>query len=492
MEDCIELKKINEIYYKVIAERSVIAELGEYFTVFVPGYRFMPKFKAKIWDGKVRFLNRANNTIYCGLIDSIKQFCNDRKYDLIVEQETNDSITNEELSDFLSRLNFPYEPHDYQINAFMHGIKNKRTTIISPTASGKSGIIYSLAMWFIQNTDQKALIVVPTTSLVEQLYKNFEEYSVNNDFNTENSVHRIYSGHDKNTDKQVMISTWQSLFRMPPDYFENIGFVLIDETHLAAASSLKKILEQCVNAKYRFGATGTLQGAKALEHAIIGLLGPVYTATTTKELMDSQKLAELKIKCVVLDYSIEDCLAVKKFNYPEEIGYIISHSKRNRYVCKLASTLAGNTLVLFQYVKKHGVILHEMIKEIIENSENKHRKVFYVAGSTDAEEREMVRQLTETEKDSIIVASSGVFSTGINIKNLENIVFASPSKSRIRTLQSIGRVLRIGRSNKATLYDIVDNLQHKAHKNFAIKHFLERVQIYDSEEFDYRVFQIKL
>jgi superfamily II DNA or RNA helicase len=142
-------------------------------------------------------------------------------------------------------------------------------------------------------------------------------------------------------------------------------------------------------------------------------------------------------------------------------------------------------------VKKHGVNIYEDIKTQIEKK-GEVRKVFFVAGSTEVEEREQIRTITEKEENAIIVASLGVFSQGVNIKNLENIIFASPSKSRIRTLQSIGRVLRIGRSDKAVLYDIVDDIHWKKRRNYALKHFFERIKIYDQERFNYTIYQIKL
>jgi superfamily II DNA or RNA helicase len=151
-------------------------------------------------------------------------------------------------------------------------------------------------------------------------------------------------------------------------------------------------------------------------------------------------------------------------------------------------SLKGNTLVLFQFVEKHGRDLHALIKE---NTKNRH--VFFVYGDTDVDVRESVRAITEKEKDAIIVASYGTFSTGVNIRNLHNIIFASPSKSRIRNLQSIGRGLRLGdNKEEAVLFDIADDFRIGKYTNYTLHHFVERVKIYDDEKFNYKFYNINL
>ena len=176
-------------------------------------------------------------------------------------------------------------------------------------------------------------------------------------------------------------------------------------------------------------------------------------------------------------------------SYQEEIDFLVGHPERNNYICNLVKGLTGNTLVLFQFIEKHGNILHSILKNIIDPS----RKIFFVYGGTDADSREKVRELVEGEKDAIICASYGVYSTGVNIRNIHNIVFASPSKSRIRNLQSIGRGLRKSETKEAaSLYDISDDLMHSERKNYTLNHFMERVKIYTSEHFPYRIYSIPI
>ena len=151
--------------------------------------------------------------------------------------------------------------------------------------------------------------------------------------------------------------------------------------------------------------------------------------------------------------------------------------------------LKGNSLVLYSRVETHGAILYEKIN----NNRRGDRKVFFVHGGVDADQRELIREITEEENNAIIVASYGTFSTGINIRNLHNVIFASPSKSRIRKLQSIGRVLRKGANKvKAILYDISDDCTYKSRKNYTLNHLIERIKIYNEENFNYEINTIQL
>jgi superfamily II DNA or RNA helicase len=195
-------------------------------------------------------------------------------------------------------------------------------------------------------------------------------------------------------------------------------------------------------------------------------------------------LSQLDIQCLVLKHSPQTF-----DTYEDEIQYIISHKQRNRFIKNLALDLKGNTLVLFQRVESHGAVLYEEINK----NKGEDQKVFFVHGGVDAEERELVREITERENNAIIVASYGTFSTGINIKKLHNVIFASPSKSRVRNLQSIGRVLRKGKDKtKAVLYDISDDCTYKSRRNYTLNHLIERIKIYNEENFNYEIITIQL
>jgi superfamily II DNA or RNA helicase len=502
MSETIRLKKKNHSYLQIDTDdRGVLAELSEFFTFKVPGAEFMPAYKNRLWDGKIRLVSNRDNTIYAGLYDYIQAFAaaEGRGYEI---EDLNDpvygpprSVQDPDLSFVedipLSAKGQSIRPRDYQLEAVAHALTNKRAMLLSPTASGKSLIIYLLCRWYMDNHDGRILIVVPTTSLVEQMYGDFADYSTHDsDFDIEKAAHRIYGGQDKNNqDARIMISTWQSIYKMPQQWFREFGCVIGDEAHNFKAKSLTSVLTKCTEAEYRFGTTGTLDGTQTHKLVLEGLFGPVYNVTTTKELMDEGSLASLDINVLLLKYPDAVCKEMKGTKYQEEIDFLVSNEARNKFIRNLALDQSGNTLVLFQYVEKHGKPLHDLIRQKAADD----RQVFFVSGGTDVEGRERVRQITENEKDAIIVASMGVFSTGINIRNIHNVVFASPSKSQIRVLQSIGRGLRKADDGRdTTLYDIADDLHWKKHKNYTLNHSAARIKIYSKERFKFKIYEIPL
>lgn len=484
MSDLI-LHKKDEAYIQFECDRNVAQELSDFFTFYVPGYQFTPAYKSRMWDGKIRLADLRNFTIYHGLVPYIETFCKERNYTLEIDSDVNstENYSVVEAEQFISTLNIPLEVRDYQLKSFVHAVRNKRILLLSPTASGKSLIIY-LILRHLQLENKKGLLIVPTTSLVEQMYKDFADYG----YDSEQYCHRQYSGKEKHTNKFLTITTWQSIYKNDKEYFEQFDFVLGDEAHQFKAKSLTTILSGCSNAKYRIGTTGTLDGTNIHKLVLEGLFGPVYKATSTAELMEKGQLAAFKIKCLILKYDESICKQARDWDYQSEIDYIVKSKPRNEFIKNLVLSLKGNTLVLFQFVEKHGKELHALIKEHAKN-----RHVFFVFGGTDVEVRESVRAITEKEKDAIIVASYGTFSTGVNIRNLHNIIFASPSKSRIRNLQSIGRGLRLGdNKEEATLFDISDDFRIGKYTNYSLHHFVERVKIYDDEKFNYKFYNINL
>ena len=490
----IYVSKLNEVYLKVKCEKHIAQELSEFFTFFVPGFQFVPAYRNKIWDGKIRLLDLRSNQIYIGLLNYLEEFAKSREYTIGYDSVTGiqDEYSEYHAKKFIAQLNphargEPIEVREHQIAAYIHAMQNRRALLLSPTASGKSLIIYLLFRQLWQYQNLKGLIIVPTTSLVEQLFSDFGDY---NNGSMEEYVHRIYQGKEKQTDKPLTISTWQSLYKMPKEYFEQFDYVIGDEAHNFKAQSLTTILTNCVNAKYRIGLTGTLDGTKTHKLVLEGLFGPVRKVISTKELIDKDQLSNFEIKCLVLRHTDEESKAIKGLTYAEEIGYLISHEARNKFVKNLAVSLGKNTLVLYQMVDKHGKILYDMIKD---TEKIGNRKVFFVHGGVDTSDREDIRKIMEIEQDAIIVASFGTFSTGINIRNLHNIIFAMPTKSSIRTLQSIGRGLRQSDGKEiATLYDISDDLRVGKHMNYTLKHMVERTKIYNEEKFPFKIYKIGL
>ena len=477
------IKKKNEVYLQIDCDPHIKHELQDEFTFDVPGAKFMPQYRSKYWDGKIRLFNLQKSQIYVGLLDKIVQFCRRYDYDYEFEnskyyglpyQET-ESVSHEGVKDYLTGIS-KYKPRDYQIEGVFDALQKNRRLLISPTGSGKSLMIYAITRYHTENK-RSTLIIVPTTSLVEQMYKDFIDYS----WNAETYCHKIYAGKDLLSEKRVIISTWQSIYKLPRTWFNRFDVVIGDEAHQFKSKSLVSIMTKLYDTKYRYGFTGTLDGTQTHKWVLEGLFGPSYKIVNTKELQEKGYLAHLNIRVLLLKHD-----PIKFDTYQDEIEYLITHEKRNKFIRNLVWDLKGNTLILYSRVATHGEVLYDIINKV-------ERKIFFVHGGVDVEERESVRRITEKEDNAIIIASFGTFSTGINIKNLHNVIFASPSKSRIRTLQSIGRVLRKSKDKlNATLYDIADDCKKGSKQNYTLNHLIERIKYYNEEKFSYEIIQIKI
>ena len=469
MASQIILKKVDEVFMQVQCDDGLARDLHDFFSFTVPNAKFMPSVRNRYWDGKVRLFSIKTKRIYIGLLPYVDEFCRERGYDIEGIGDIIGEKTREPEEDFIKHLGLPFEPRDYQLDAFRTAVQYGRQLLLSPTASGKSLIIYLLARYY----NKKTIIIVPTTSLVEQMAKDFKDYGYDKE------ICKIYSGKPV-FDSDITITTWQSFSKAPKNVMESFDVVFGDEAHLFKANVLKGILEKMKSTALRFGTTGTLDGSECHRLQLEGMFGPVKRVVTSKELMDEGTIANLDIDCVILRHTKQ-----KKMSYQEEMDYLVSNDARNMFLVNLVRSLKGNTLVLFQFVEKHGVILHSMMSQT-----NMGGNLHYVYGGTDTEDREAVREIVEQNKEDTILASYGTFSTGVNIKRIDNIVFASPSKSRIRNLQSIGRGLRkVEGKDSMRLFDIADDLQYD---NYTLRHLKDRINIYNEENFSYEIKQFDL
>ena len=506
-----------------IEDPSLIMELKEYFSFYVPNHKWHPKVRKKLWDGKISFFDIRSHLLYIGLIPDLISFCKERHYRLIpIEGKENllntfidihDDRPSEydvKILDEMIPKKFP--PRDYQMNSVIEIIKRRKTIIQSATGSGKSFVIYLAALWYYHHTqgEKKILIVVPTTTLVSQMKTDILDYANGDEMIDESFIHEIYSGKEKHDiSAPIIVSTFQSITKLPKEWYRDIGMLVIDECHRSTAISIKNIAEKASNAEYRIGTTGTLperdkNGERANEITIKGIFGSVYKASSTSELQKKHELADLKIECIVLEHQGVDEKTLYgdgklqgQVKYQNEVNYIIGHEKRNHFITDLAIAQANdqkrNVLILFHNIDKHGKILFQMIND--KNFDP--TKVHYISGETPTDEREIIRQNVDHESNGghIITASSATFATGINIKNLHSIIFAVSFKSQIRVIQSIGRGLRLSDDGRETLlFDICDDLfpQRKsiANKNYFMKHAKERLSYYTNEQFKYKIRQI--
>lgn len=478
--DIVTVRAHDDVHDKIVCDPGVAYEIADYFTFDVPGAKFTPQYRSKVWDGKIRLFNPMVSLLYCGLRQHLEQFCKSRDYVIEYEGVAGDTeFSLHEANEFIAKLAPKHSPRDYQLDAFVHAVRKRRGLLLSPTGSGKSLIIYLLSCYY----RSKTLVIVPTTSLVHQMASDFEDYGL-----PKGLIHKIMSGQEKSSNAPFVISTWQSIYKMPKAWFQQFKVVIGDEAHLFKAKSLISIMSKLTDCKHKFGFTGTLDGTQTNKLVLEGLFGPVRKVTTTAELMEQKHLAELSIKCLLLKYPDDVKKIASKYDYQAEMDFLVRNEKRNQFIKNLALSLDGNTLLLFQYVEKHGKVLHDLIaKEAVD------RNVYFISGAIDGEKRDEIRRIIETESSSVVVASYGTSSTGINIRNLSNVVFASPSKSRVRNLQSIGRGLRTSETKtSAVLYDIADDLSWKSTRNHTLNHFVERVKIYNGEQFSYKVYNIEL
>ena len=469
--ETVRVEKVNECFMQVHCDDGLARDLFDFFSFSVPNAKFMPSVKNRYWDGKVRLFSIKTKRIYIGLLPYVDEFCRERGYGFEgiadVLGEKNHEKLGPETIPWLEDIGLTFEPRDYQIEAFNTAIQYGRQLLLSPTASGKSLIIYLLARYY----DKKTVIIVPTTSLVEQMTKDFIEYGY------KEPICKIYHGQEV-FDAPITVTTWQSFSKAPKEVLESFDMVIGDEAHLFKAQTLKGILEKMKNTAIRIGTTGTLDGSEVHRLQLEGLFGPVKKVISSAELIEEGTIADIKIDCLVLKHPKQ-----QKMKYQDEMDYLVSCEERNKFIVNLVRNLKGNTLVLFQYVEKHGVILHGMLDGLVDN-------LHYVYGGTDTSDREEIRGIVEKAKNDVILASYGTFSTGINIKRIDNIVFASPSKSRIRNLQSIGRGLRKAEGKESMrLFDIADDLQCD---NYTLEHLKERINIYSEENFPFELKQFDL
>ena len=494
------VETINNSFLHIDAEASIMHELSDYFSFTVPNCHFMKKYKSGLWDGKIRLYKIAGSTLPAGLFGILCKFASDNDYALIDSRTPSlyKKPTESELSTFLADLNLHTKQekidfHDHQVQAIKESISNERLTILSPTASGKSAIIYALLRWYQEIVENKILIIVPTVNLVEQMYTDFQDYASEVEWTSENNCHKIYQGQKKYSDKQVFISTWQSLQRMSKDYFQQFDCIICDEVHLAEAKKITKIMENSTNATIKLGFTGTLKSKTLHQLSIVALFGDIRKVSSSKELMKKDLMTNLQVKFLVLKYNqdISKEICRKKIeeitpngkkiyrnNYANEMDFIALCRNRNVFISNLVSVLKGNVLVLFTKIEKHGKPLNKLLQQRL------NKPVYYISGETKVGKRESIRATMEKEINVVLTASYGTLSTGVNIKNLKFVIFASPYKSEIKVLQSVGRILRKNEGKKqAVLFDLVDNFKYKKYVNYSFKHFQERFDIYKSEKF---------
>lgn len=478
-------------HVKVHAPISILKEIHEHFSFFADGYQFSNKFIYGSWDGKIRLFEIVDKLLPIGLVGPLTSFATDNNYNIEIGQhvEGKTDINEDELIDWIASKtiysgNKIIEPYSYQINAVVQGIQNQRRILNLPTSAGKSLIQALLAKWMIEHSELNVLVLVPSTTLVMQMKNDFVDYKLFE----ESEIDEVRGG-AKQKGARVTVSTWQSAIKKPKEWFAQFGMLLNDEMHLATGKSISTIVKQMDMCPFKIGLSGSLRDGKANLMQYVALFGGVYNPVSTRELMDKGLVAPLKINTLFLKYPKEVSSKLRKLStdYKIEIEFITKLTRRTEVVCNLAKKVTGsnqNAFVMFRY-KHHGKAIYDSIKA------SGHKKIFYVAGEISTEERDKLKKYAEENTGVIIIASYGVFSTGVSIKNLHHVILAHPVKSKTTVLQTIGRLLRLHPSKKfATLWDLIDDMSEikngqLINVNHTLSHGIDRIARYSSERFDY-------
>lgn len=506
----ITITKIDETWIKVqCAEKHIEMEIADRFSFKVENAQFDPRVKKGHWDGVKRLYNRQYKRMYSGLLFEIIKFAKKQEYSIKVDPRLlpTSSITEEDIVKIVKEVirphdnKTPLELYDYQLKAVNYILNMGRTICLAATSSGKSLTIYSairIYQLLSELEGRHIFVVVPSKMLVEQLYSDFENYSTFSESNWKASDHcqKIYDKYSKSINRQIVISTWQSLKNLPDDAIRDAGAIFIDEVHTVNGPVLTKLMEGATGCSIRHGLTGTLDNMECNELAAQGLLGPVKRIVTSREIVDAGRATEVEINCVMIDYDrgtkveFNECLKnVPKTKpaqkYQVEVEFINLLESRFRYIQKLTKSLKGNSIVLFDRVE-YGKKLYEDMKAI-------HSNTFLIIGDVNIDEREEIRKVLETHSDAIVYATSAIMSTGVSIKNLHNIISTSSTKSVIKILQTIGRLMRLHDSkSKAQFFDIVDKIDYNGQKNATLKHVFERIKYYNAEKLKTRFVSVNL
>jgi len=482
---------------RVECDDAVGFHIWDEFTFRAANAKFDPRVKSKQWSGDIRLFHKKLKRMYLGLAIKLIRWANHHGYTISVPEPLyGQKFTAEEALAHVEALELPdwVEKRDYQLEGLEHGIRNQRCVLISPTASGKSLMIYYLITRLLLNHG-KGLIVVPTTALVEQLYTDFSEYGMD----VETFCHRIHgaTGEGKVTKKPITITTWQSIDEMDKPWYHQFDFIIGDEAHHFQATNLKHIMENLVNAQVRIGTTGSLSGEEVHELTLTGLFGPVKVLAKSHELIDQGHMAPVFVHGIVLEHpkEVRTIRTKQKWTYQKETDFLIQCDYRNKFICKLALSLKEeNSLILYDRVDDHGKILYDMLRTMVPDG----TEVIFFSGKSHKNARErndIVQRLKTSETPYLIVASYGVFSTGINLPNLKNLILAFGFKARIRNLQSIGRTLRKHEGkDRANIFDIGDDMTtgHDQKENHSLRHIKERMKIYAGERFPYKIKRIRI
>ena len=490
MTSQIKIRKLNHASLKIDSDMDIAMELSEAFTFMVDGAKFSPAFKMGQWDGFIRLFNLGSRTIASGLYQKVIEFAEQRSYTWEVVDDskttgyeppsyTTPDIDTASVSAYMNSLRLhargeSLNIRDYQIEGVRVALLNRQAILQSSVGSGKSMMLYCIIRYITEVLKMRVLLVVPTVGLTTQMQSDFKDYSSHNGYDV-----------SKDTDKPVVVSTFQSLREVTPNWINSYGAIITDEGHKITAKSFQDIYGKATKVPFRLTCTGTLHELKCNILTMVGLTGSVYEIALTKNLISAGQLVPLNIKAISLNYDTDTCKLAKNLDYEEELMWLVTAPKRNNFISKMAVSCKGTTLVFFRFLVQ-GQALYDLIKAMVGDT----REVYLIDGDMEKEERERVRLLT-ANTDPILVVSYGTMSAGVNMPTVANMIIAHPIKSKITFLQSIGRGLRLqeGKTH-CNLFDIGDNLAHKTKVNTTYRHFGDRLQLLTGEGYEFKIVNV--
>jgi superfamily II DNA or RNA helicase len=478
------------------------------------GYRFHPRFKMRVWDGKRHMIDKAGvvslglwKEVYTCCIENQVPFIITNKQDFPLDRTVQPDDVDQWAQEFFKHHILPdggvFNPRDYQSEAVGKLLHNRYALTRIATSGGKS-LVSSILMfytWAKINPNAKFLLIVPSTNLVRQFYNDIVSYNHGFDENgTQNpnplpiEIEEIMSDKPrKNTSgvvPNVYIGTYQSLVKYPAEWFKQFHGVICDEAHTCKAKSLLDIMGHTLDtAHLRIGMSGTFPGKDTSEFLVIqSVTGPIVSMVKAKDLMDKGQITKVKIKALLLNHDVPE-IAERLINIRKSDGKaafdlerrLVQESvKRGMLIDKIVMSAKGNTLVLF-HKKDYGKAMYERIK-----AANPDRRVYYIAGEINLAKRDFIKtQMEDTSSPAILVASYGTLSTGVSIKAITNVIFTESFRSEQIVLQSIGRALRLHKDKTtAVIYDLVDVFDaHNKKIGVLHGHYKDRKKMYSEENF---------